>query len=78
MKISAVSVTSLVVQWLRLHSQYKGVDFQFLVRELRSHKQQGQKKNKKKQKKKPVTFLINTFKEQVSTKQKRTWGEAVL
>ena len=51
MKISAVSVTSLVVQWLRLHSQYKGVDFQFLVRELRLHKQQGQKKTKKNQKK---------------------------
>ena len=38
----------------------------------------GTKKNQKKPKKKPVTFLINTFKEQVSTKQKRTWGEAVL
>ena len=43
MKIFTVSVTSLVVQWLRLHSQCRGVDIQFLVRELRSHKQQGQK-----------------------------------
>ena len=53
MKSSPVSATSLVVQWLRLpfpkkkkkkkkdcHSQCRGVDFQFLVRELRSQKQQ--------------------------------------
>ena len=67
MNISTVSVTSLVVQWLRLHSHCRGVDIQFLVRELRSHKQQGQKK-------KSVTFLINTFKEQVSKKTKKDVG----
>ena len=36
-------MTSLVVQWLRLHLPVQGVQVQSLVGELRSHMPQGQK-----------------------------------
>ena len=40
--------TSLVVQWLRLHIPMQEVGVRSLVRQLRSHMRQGQKKKKTK------------------------------
>ena len=42
--------TSLAVHWLRLHLPMEGVQVRSLVRELRSHKPHGQKKQNRKQK----------------------------
>ena len=53
---------SLVVQWLGLHLPLQGVRVQALVRDLRSHMPQGQKKTKYKTGSNIVTDSIKTLK----------------
>ena len=50
MKTASTGGTSLVVQWLGLHLPKQGMQVQTLLRELRSHKPHGQKKQNIKQK----------------------------
>ena len=54
-------MTSLVVQWFRLHLPVQGVQVQSLVGELRSHMPQGQK-TKTQNRSNIVTNLIKTLK----------------
>ena len=54
-------MTSLVVQWFRLHLPVQGEQVQSLVGELRSHMPQGQK-TKTQNRSNIVTNLIKTLK----------------